>query len=136
MHVPCKSCMQDSCTILQESCMILQVRFCWEVALEPKHQLSIGYSMATFDGWKVLEVIEELERMQELNSIDTGRREDVPYCLTLQTLYPNSRGKDTCSCCTYRCGSLTPHECHYGIVLAVCRGMTTIKGIYTNKSCS
>ena len=29
VHVPCKSCMQDSCTILQESCMILQVRFCW-----------------------------------------------------------------------------------------------------------
>ena len=29
VHVPSKSCMQDSCNILAQSCMILQVRFCW-----------------------------------------------------------------------------------------------------------
>ena len=29
VHVPSKSCMQDSCKILAQSCMILQVRFCW-----------------------------------------------------------------------------------------------------------
>ena len=32
VHMPSKSCMQDSCKILAQSCMILQVRFCWVMA--------------------------------------------------------------------------------------------------------
>ena len=52
--------------------------------------------------------------------------------LVLQTLYPKSRGKDIVHCpnsfllhLQVNCGSLQLHEYHYGIVLAVCRGMTT-----------
>ena len=33
VHVPSKSCMQDSCKILAQSCMILQVRFCWAASI-------------------------------------------------------------------------------------------------------
>ena len=28
-HIACTSCMQDSCKIFAQSCIILQVRFCW-----------------------------------------------------------------------------------------------------------